>query len=120
MYVLGNIKVKNAIIGKQAKNSKLYQEFLKICKNKKVNIIQAKSGDTLEIENNKVILKFLHPTDNLITNNPLNNNSLVFKLIYKNFSILYTGDIEEEAENLILKNNIDVKADIIKAAHHRL
>lgn len=52
----------------------------------------------------------------------LNNNSLVCKLEYKNFSIMLTGDIEEIAENAILnkyKNNAKIlNANILKVAHH--
>ena len=57
-----------------------------------------------------------------ITDNSINNNSLVFKLNTACKSILFTGDIEEVAEKAILKqytNNLKkLKADIIKIAHH--
>ena len=59
--------------------------------------------------------------DNIINNNILNNNSMVCKLIYKNFSMLFTGDIEEIAEKAILEkytdNNI-LEANVLKVAHH--
>ena len=42
--------------------------------------------------------------------------SLVGKLTYKNFSVLFTGDIEKEAERLLLGKSIN--ADIIKIPHH--
>lgn len=116
MYVLKNIKVKNAIICKQAKDSQLYQEFLKICKKKKIKIIYVKNGDNIKI--GKIELKILHPQNELITNNPLNNNAIVVKLIYNKFTMLFTGDIEKEAEELIIKNNINLKANILKVGHH--
>ena len=50
----------------------------------------------------------------------MNNNSLVFKFIYKNFSILFTGDIEKIAEEKVI-NNISksiLKSDILKIPHH--
>lgn len=43
------------------------------------------------------------------------------KLLYKNFSILFTGDIEEIAEKQILeeyKNSNILKSEIVKVAHH--
>ncbi len=40
---------------------------------------------------------------NKISENAINNNSLVFKLKYKKYSILFTGDIEEIAEKAILE-----------------
>ena len=52
----------------------------------------------------------------------MNNNSIVCKLNYKNFSMLFTGDIEEIAEKQILqeyKNNVQLlKSTILKVAHH--
>ena len=37
---------------------------------------------------------------------------------YNSFSMLLTGDIEMEAEELILRKNINLKADVLKVAHH--
>jgi len=49
----------------------------------------------------------------------LNNNSVVIKLEYKNFSCLYTGDIESGRENQLAKiSNINLESDIIKIPHH--
>lgn len=47
-----------------------------------------------------------------------NNNSVVMKLVYGNTSCLMTGDMELEEEMLYLKENKDVKADILKLGHH--
>ena len=58
----------------------------------------------------------------MISENVLNNNSIVCKLNYKDFSMLFTGDIEEIAEKTILKeyNNKNVfQSTILKVAHHR-
>lgn len=61
-------------------------------------------------------------SENRINDNILNNNSLVCKLVYKNFSMLFTGDIESEAENAILvkyKTNLEIlKTTVLKIAHH--
>ena len=46
----------------------------------------------------------------MINENELNNNSLVFKLKYNNFSMLFTGDIEEIAENDLI-GEITIKVD---------
>ena len=65
----------------------------------------------------------LWPNSNIkITENSINNNSFVCKIMYKNFSLLCTGDIEEIAEKKILdmyKDNQNVlQADVLKVAHH--
>ena len=58
---------------------------------------------------------------NMISENAINNNSLVCKLKFKKFSMLFTGDIEEIAEKAILtKYNLkSLKATVLKVAHHR-
>lgn len=48
----------------------------------------------------------------------LNNNSIVVKLTYKNNSFLLTGDLEGSGESYLLKRNIDISADVLKAGHH--
>ena len=60
--------------------------------------------------------------EDIIQENILNNNSLVCKLIYKDCSILFTGDIEQLAEKEILneyKENLEIlQSTILKVAHH--
>lgn len=70
-----------------------------------------------------IYFEFIWPNlNNQINKNILNNNSIVCKLKYNNFSCLFTGDIEIEAEKEIInkyKNNeMILKTDILKIAHH--
>lgn len=79
-----------------------------------------KSGDELKIEEN-IKLEILWPKEELIQENILNNNSLVIKFNYNNFSMLLTGDIEKIAEEQILyeyKNANTLKSTILKIGHH--
>lgn len=47
-----------------------------------------------------------------------NDNSLVIKLIYEDVSFLFTGDAGEDAEKEMLSENIELKATVLKLAHH--
>ena len=80
-----------------------------------------RSGDELLIEK-YIKIQILWPKKEQITENILNNNSIVAKLVYEDFSMLFTGDIEEIAENEILKlyssNQKLLKSDILKVGHH--
>lgn len=118
MYVLENLKVKNILISKQSKDSKEYKEFIQIAKKRKIKVITIKQGDAIKIEND-ISFYILYPTAKLEFDD-LNNNSIVAKMTYKNFSILFTGDIEKEAESKILKKyNTDIlQSTVIKIAHH--
>lgn len=119
-YVINNIKVKNAIISSLGQNSKEYETFLNLAKKKKINIIYVKKGDSINFNNAKIDI--LYPDNEIINDNAKNNNALVCKLIYNNFSMLFTGDIEEIAEKKILKlyekNKEKLRADVLKVGHH--
>ena len=122
LYIMQEIKVNNIIIGKQYKSSENYEEFIKIVKEKKINVKIVEEGEKVSIEDN-LYFDIIWPfSDNMISDNSINNNSLVCKLNYKNYSMLFTGDIEAIAEKAILKKyskslNI-LKSDILKVAHH--
>lgn len=120
-----NLKVGVVVIGKQGEQSENYKEFLELAKSRKIKVIKVKAGDKIQIDENTLI-SILFPTENLITENILNNNSLVAKFTYamdgtKEFSMLLTGDIEKIAEDEIVsmyKNTNELQANILKIAHH--
>jgi len=121
LSVLEELKVGKVIIGKQFENSENYKEMIKIASKKKIEIMQLDKEKEIVIDNIK--FNILWPDrENIIKENNLNNNSLVMKMEYKNFSMLFTGDIEEIAERKIIdtyKNNYDIfKSDVLKVAHH--
>lgn len=47
-----------------------------------------------------------------------NDLSIVIRLLYKDHSLLFTGDIEAKTEATILKSGADIRADTIKIPHH--
>ena len=119
LKVLEKLKVKQVIISQQKEDSSNFQKFLEIAEKRNIKTIVVKAGDKIQIEKN-IYIDILWPTEKIkIEDNPLNNNSIVAKLIYENTSILFTGDIEAEAEkDLVKKYGYRLKADILKAAHH--
>ena len=115
------MRVRNVIIGKQFKNSENYQEFIKIINEKKIKVYVVEAGQKINIEKNLYFDILWPDTSKAISENSINNNALVCKLNYKNFSLLFTGDIEEEAEKDLIAKYKDtniLKANIIKVAHH--
>lgn len=120
-YAMQKLIVKNIIIGSQYEEYENYKEIVEIAMNKNINIEVLKNLNTINIENN-LDINILWPSNDLITENSINNNSLVCKLTYKDFSILFTGDIEESAEKAIIENYKSnpqiLQANILKVAHH--
>lgn len=120
IHILENIKVKNIIISKQKQNNEYLEDVLKIARDKKINIIVVKSGDKIKLDS-KIYFDILWPENNLIEENSTNNNSIVAKLIFDDFKMLFTGDIEQISENKIVqkyKSTNKLKSSILKIAHH--
>ena len=121
LTILQELKVGKVIISKQGEDSENYQKFLKLVKEKKIKVVIVEKGDRIKIENN-LYVDILWPDNTLIKENILNNNSIVMKMYYNDFSILLTGDIEEIAEKKILETyrgkEKNLKADVLKVAHH--
>ena len=119
LTILEEIKVEKVLIAKQEEQSENYKRFLNIVKEKNIPVIVGKRGDKINIEKD-LYLDILFPESEQIEENVINNNSLVFNIHYNNFSMLFTGDIEEIAEKRIIEitNKSRLKADIIKIPHH--
>ena len=140
------LKIKKIIISKQSEDSENFQRFKQIVNKRKIPVIIVGSevpnttkkqniNSNKSIESNEIICKdiiqiekdlyfeILWPDNqNLLNENSLNNNSIVTKLHYKKFSMLFTGDIEKIAEKQIIeeyKNNLQIlNSTVLKVAHH--
>lgn len=123
--IIENMKVENIIICKQSTITNEYLEIMEKCNNKKIKIITVKRGDKIKIDT-FTIIEIFHPTNQFLDDGKggLNANAIVCKLNYKisnnkYFTMLFTGDIEEEAEKqLELIYGTKLKADVLKVAHH--
>lgn len=91
-----------------------YQEFLDAVINKNVNWVFPKVGDQIKL--GQIIAEVIAPQEKDETN--LNNNSIVLRVSFGNTDILLTGDTEKEAEQALVKQNIDLKSEVLKVAHH--
>lgn len=89
--------------------------------NSRAKIIYLKANDILSFDSNTYI-QILWPFEKqVVFDNSINNNALVFKLKYNGMSMIFTGDIEKEAEEIIVekyKNTNILNSDFLKVAHH--
>ena len=108
-----------------AATSPLYKSYMKAIDAKGITHQGLKVGDTLDF-GNSVKFQVLFPTSELVKavnggqKSDPNNESVVGKLTYKKFSMLFTGDAEKEVEAQLLANNKskDLKCDVLKSGHH--
>ena len=87
-------------------------------KEKATNVL-VKLGDSLILDENTKIL-ILNPFGNMAGKkvSKANNTSVVAKLIYGQYSVLLTGDIEKQVEEKLVLAGISIDSDYLKVPHH--
>ena len=90
-----------------------YYNINKIISQNKFNIRNPVSEEKLKVYDAE--LTFYIPSYN---SENLNNSSIVTKITYKDKKFLFTGDIEKASEKELLTKKYDLKADVLKVAHH--
>jgi len=96
-----------------------YHDTLDVAAQHHVPIVYPRGGSVWTTDDG-VTLRFYSPALPLLTKtrNDINNNSLVFRLEFGHFRMLFTGDAGAEAEARILASGADVRADVLKVGHH--
>jgi beta-lactamase superfamily II metal-dependent hydrolase len=105
-------------------STKTYENYLLAIKDSGAQFIQAVPGQTFDIGGGAVIT-LLAPIKPYFKQSDLregatepNANSVVVRLDYKNFSMLFTGDAEAETEARMIANSANLKAKVLKVGHH--
>ncbi|MFH1956991.1 MAG: MBL fold metallo-hydrolase [bacterium] len=97
-----------------------YELILKIAEKKDISLIEVHAGDELDWDKDCQI-KILHPPKKYLRRggSPANDNSVVFKLTYKDVSFLFTGDAEAAAGRKIVRSfKDDLLCTVLKVPHH--
>jgi competence protein ComEC len=77
----------------------IYQKMITALEKYNINYYE---GTSRRINLGPLTFTILPPANPLIKESELNNNSIVVRLDFKNFSCLFTGDIEKEREDQLL------------------
>ncbi|MBI5700933.1 DNA internalization-related competence protein ComEC/Rec2 [Candidatus Saganbacteria bacterium] len=116
--VLSEIPVGLVMDPGQAHTAKEYIEFLKLIDEKNIPYKAARAGDDFHLEE-LVTCEVLGPTNQFIEKSAFNNNSIVIRLSYKDFSMMLMGDCEKEGEEMILGKYSFIKpVNVLKVGHH--
>jgi competence protein ComEC len=96
-----------------------YLVWLEEIKKHNVPMEIAVAGQTIDFGNN-LKMEIFYPKEDLTGKSAenLNNTSIVAKLIFGQTSFLFTGDAETEEEEELIGSGLDLKADVLKVAHH--
>lgn len=115
--VLEQLGIDNFIIP-DCTSKKEFDELIKIAYARGIKVKACSRGEVINLDD-KTSLYVLHPPRGFsAVDSSLNNTSLVIKLVYGNTSVLFTGDIEEEAENMLVTDAVNVKSMVLKIPHH--
>lgn len=76
------------------------------------------AGDWIDLGNGVSLHTIWPPPEGYRGLDEDNENSIVMKLVYGEFSVLLTGDAGLPSEAVWLKQGIDLTADVLKVGHH--
>lgn len=119
------------IVGKRGKvvelpTVKTYNDLKSAVEQRGVKFEKAELDQTIDIGGGAV-LTLLGPVPPQFTKeqivasrkgNESNANSIVVRLIYGEFSMLLTGDAEEQTEERLVSRGASIEATVLKVAHH--
>lgn len=123
--VIKGIPVANVLYSGVPNTTKNYEDFLKAVDEKKIPLLRADPTQTFELGGGAVI-RVLAPIEPLFKKEDLrsggnepNANSVVTRLDYGAFSMLLTGDAEEQTEReRLIKSGANIRATVLKVGHH--
>lgn len=111
--VIKNFDVETFFITTDEKDTKTYKDVISELKTKNVDTVTLLKDEIVKI--GEMQLDILAP-DKYYENT--NNNSIVVKLDYNEFEMLFTGDMEIEQEQDLMRKEIDLDVDVLKVGHH--
>jgi len=117
--VLERYKVQAFLDGGQEHPTPTYTHCLELIQEKGIPYQLARAGMQIQLGEG-LQMKVLHPQGELLsgTDSDVNNNSIVLRLAYGQISFLLPGDVEEEAEAVLLSSPKDLASTILKSPHH--
>lgn len=112
--VIYAFETENIIIPKVTTTTKTFENLIKSIKDNNVNVIEPIKGNKYNLGD--ATFTILAPIDKEYEN--LNNYSVVLRMLYKNASFMFTGDIETLVEEQILENFDGLETTVLKVSHH--
>ena len=96
-----------------------YHDALDVARERRIPLWEPRGGDAWKTDDG-VTFRFYGPTLPYVTGSrsDINSNSLVFRLEYGRFRMLFTGDAGAETEQRLLARHDDLRADVLKVGHH--
>lgn len=99
--------------------SRSYKKVKNVIEKKEIPVRYITAGEHFDLDK-EVRMEVLHPTNSFLktSSHKINDRSIVLRLVYKNVSFLFTGDIENKAETSLVSSGADITASVLKIPHH--
>jgi competence protein ComEC len=114
--IIRDFTVNNFSTGSYFISREKFVDLMKLLRGKKIPLTTWKRGDKFLLKNGMEIV-VLNPGLETGTDD-LNNASLVMRIGYGNFSILFAGDIGSDVEEKLILAGNNLRADVLKIPHH--
>jgi competence protein ComEC len=115
--VIENFRVGEAIIGHAPPGDSEFDRFARTVTQYNIALSTLGAGERFDIEGVRVEVLW-PPRVHDFSAASRNNDSVVLRFVYGSVAILLVGDIEREAEYALVQSGMDLRADVLKVAHH--
>ena len=115
--VARNFAVRAALVARRPEKDQEYARFAATLKDRNIPLHLIGAGDVLRFGEATANVLWPFPAED--ANAPSrNNDSVVLRLQFGERALLLTGDIEMAGESRMLRANENLRADVVKVAHH--
>jgi competence protein ComEC len=115
--VVRNFKVRGAIVARTPATDAGFERFARSLNAARVPLEVIGRGDSLQVGSVAIDVLWPPPSTNLKATYR-NNDAVVLRARYGGRTLIFAADIEKEAENALLRSDTNLRADVIKVAHH--
>lgn len=113
--IMGSVEIDTVYMPPSIDKNEYYYELVSLAEANGTAVKTFELGSTAELgKSGRMVC--LYPFPGTVSEG--NNGSMVCKYVCGGASVLFTGDIEYKAEELLCGRDIDLSADILKLAHH--
>jgi competence protein ComEC len=115
--VARNFEVRAALVARNPSADAEFAKFARTAESESIPMVTIGAGDELRFEDVSVDVLWPEFTENKDAPSK-NNDSIVLRVRLGDRVILLTGDVEAGAERSLQTTNSDLRADVVKVAHH--
>ncbi len=109
------IRIDHLVLPQYYSSDHELSSLAKIAQDAGVTVLKIKGGDKLQKGDFRITCIQPYGNEENLTDNAA---SVILEVTYKAFSMLCTGDVEDEGEELLLKKVTEKDYDVLKVAHH--